>query len=108
MEDPVESLWEKPHPEEYPGIDEVLRMIVMSALALKTREFTDNDWSAYAGCESPNPIMCGWGPYEIIIDANVINIVHELDPFGGVCYQLRGIDSANYDTSGQRSLFASY
>jgi hypothetical protein len=71
------------------------------AKTIPLRDFDRLDWMAFCGCQSENPKM-GWLPeydnpfvddygYFVIVDGDLINIVHCEDIGGGVICD-RGLD----------------
>jgi hypothetical protein len=52
------------------------------------RDFTKNDWACFAGCESENPRIGENGPYMVVIDGDIINILHNDDIYGGQLFTL--------------------
>ena len=52
------------------------------------KPFTQMDWDAFSGCESENPFIGYNGEFAIVIDGNLINIVHSEDSYGGQLFEL--------------------
>ena len=55
----------------------------------KFEPFTQADWDAFAGCETKNPLIGSYGDFAIVIDGDMINIVHAEDEYGGQMYTLK-------------------
>ena len=53
------------------------------------KPFIKADWDAFAGCESENPFIGYYGEFTIVIDGDMINIVHAEDIYGGQMYTLK-------------------
>ena len=68
--------------------DEVLRMI----RAAEFRNFTPEDWGAFADCSTQNPQLGvhhdGTHEYVLILDGSDILVLRDDDRFGGHLYQL--------------------
>jgi hypothetical protein len=52
------------------------------------RQFTKNDWACFSGCESTNPLVGEIGDYCIVLDGEVVNIIHCGDGYGGQLFNL--------------------
>jgi hypothetical protein len=68
----------------YPTSAELLSIIAKTEF----KPFTKNDWYAFAGCESKEPLIGSYNDFIIVIDGHIINMVHEEDQYGGVLYNL--------------------
>ncbi len=55
----------------------------------KFEAFTQADWDAFAGCETAEPMIGYYGDFAIVIDGDMINIVHSEDMYGGQMYTLK-------------------
>ena len=53
------------------------------------KPFDHYDWDAFAGCESENPFIGYYGEFTIVIDGELINIVHSDDLYGGQLFGLK-------------------
>ena len=53
------------------------------------KPFIKADWDAFAGCESENPFIGYYGEFTIVIDGDMINIVHGEDLYGGQMFCLK-------------------
>lgn len=53
------------------------------------REFNKGDFYAYAGVETRNPMIADLDGYVLVLDGDVLNVIHELDSFGGQLFRLR-------------------
>jgi hypothetical protein len=63
---------------------EALRMLCVTDM----RSFTKDDWHAFAGCETKDPLISTDGEFEIVVDGDNINIIHGTDNFGGTSFKL--------------------
>jgi len=52
------------------------------------KDFDKYDWQAFSGCESSDPRIGSADDYTIILDGDVINIIHEDDACGGQLFNL--------------------
>ena len=69
----------------YPTQAELLSFMVQATF----KPFDRCDWDAFAGCESENPLIGAVGMFTIVIDGDMINIVHAEDYYGGQMYTLK-------------------
>ena len=69
----------------YPTKAELLTFIAKAEF----KPFDKYDWDAFAGCESENPFIGYYGEFTIVIDGDMINIIHEEDSYGGKLYSLK-------------------
>jgi hypothetical protein len=53
------------------------------------KPFDKMDWDAFAGCETKNPLIGYYNDFTIVIDGEMINIVHFDDGYGGQMYTLK-------------------
>ena len=68
----------------YPTKAELLDLMVKTTF----RAFTEADWWGFAGCETENPLIGEYNDFTIVIDGEMINIVHPEDSYGGQLYSL--------------------
>ena len=52
------------------------------------REFTLQDWMAFSGCTTLTPKYGECGDFIIVVDGDVVNIIHHQDPYGGQTFFL--------------------
>lgn len=71
----------------YPSAAEVLFLITQT----KFKHFTENDWEAFLGCESENPLIGYNGDYTLVLDGETLNIIHAEDLYGGKLFSLAEI-----------------
>ncbi len=69
----------------YPTQAELLTIIARTNF----KPFDKADWDAFAGCESENPYIGYLMEFTIVIDGDMINIVHSEDEYGGEMYTLK-------------------
>ena len=70
----------------YPTKTELFSIIANT----KFREFDEMDWCLFAGCESKNPLIGYYNEnFSIVIDGDMVNIVHAEDSYGGQLYELK-------------------
>ena len=67
---------------------EALRMISLTEF----RDFDDNDWQAFLGCESEKPRIGFYKNYTIVIDGDTVNIIAEGDEYGGQLFSFSEMD----------------
>jgi len=53
------------------------------------KPFDKYDWDAFAGCESADPLIGYYDEFTIVLDGDMINIVHGEDIYGGQMYTLK-------------------
>lgn len=75
---------------KYPNKSELLSIIIKTEF----EPFTKFDWMAFEGCESDNPLIGYYKDYTIVIDGNIINMVHSKEKFGGELYELNCLNHA--------------
>lgn len=63
---------------------EALRMLSTTTM----EPFTAQDWSAFAGCESKNPMIGTSGDFVLILDGDILCVVHGDDNYGGTLFKL--------------------
>ena len=84
----VTNSWVSQEPDEqnfgYPTAKELLKIISKT----KFEDFTESDWNSFLGCESETPRIGYHEEFTIVLDGDVINMVHHEDLYGGVLYQL--------------------
>jgi hypothetical protein len=84
----VTNSWVKQEPEDqnfgYPTASELLTIISKTEF----ENFTQSDWDGFNGCESKEPRIGYHEEFTIVLDGDVINMVHHEDLYGGVLYQL--------------------
>ncbi len=68
----------------YPTQTELFTVIAKTTF----KPFNDLDWAAFAGCESADPLIGYSGGFIIVIDGDMVNIVHPEDEYGGQMYGL--------------------
>lgn len=64
---------------------EALRLLAIAEM----KPFTPMDWDAFAGCESKEPLIGEVDDFAIVLDDNVLLIVHGEDNFGGVTFEMK-------------------
>ena len=57
----------------------------------KFKHFRENDWEAFSGCESENPLIGYNGDYTLVLDGENLSIIHADDEYGGKMYSLAEI-----------------
>ena len=68
----------------YPTKTELFSIIANT----KFREFDEMDWCLFAGCESKNPLIGEYNDFLIVLDNDMVNIVHSEDEYGGQLFEL--------------------
>jgi hypothetical protein len=63
---------------------EALRMLATTEM----KPFTHGDWQAFAGCESKDPMIGNNGDFVIILDGDLLCVVHSDDNYGGTLFKL--------------------
>ena len=57
--------------------------------------FDKLDWMGFSGCESENPMIADaildGQHYTIVLDGEILNILHEDDGTGGQIFELKGL-----------------
>ena len=69
----------------YPTQAELLGVMAQTTFTA----FTEADWWGFSGCESANPLIGYYNDFTIVIDGDMINIVHSEDEYGGQMYTLK-------------------
>lgn len=69
----------------YPTQTELLPLMAKTTF----RPFGEADWWAFAGCETAEPMIGETDQFIIVIDGDMINIVHPEDEYGGQMYCLK-------------------
>ena len=70
----------------YPTQTELFSIIAQTEF----KPFDEFDWMAFAGCESKNPLIGYYNEnFSIVIDGDMVNIVHAEDIYGGQMYCLK-------------------
>lgn len=69
---------------KYPNAAELLQIIAKTQF----KPFDRDDWYAFAGYESENPLIGYYEEFTIVIDGDQINVIHAQDQFGGELYNL--------------------
>ena len=69
----------------YPTQAELLSVMAQTQF----KPFDRCDWDAFAGCETENPLIGAFGEFTIVIDGDMINIVHAEDIYGGQMFCLK-------------------
>lgn len=72
---------------EYPEAGDLMLLITNTEFST----FTKADWWAFGGCETANPKIGYTDDFTIVIDGDVINVIHENDYMGGKIYRLKEI-----------------
>lgn len=75
---------------EYPTPEVAFTMLMNANM----RPFTPNDWSAFAGCETPSPFIGTTGPYVIVLDGAKLFLLKEGDDGEGCTYELSAVLNA--------------
>jgi hypothetical protein len=52
------------------------------------KPFNENDWEAFAGCDSKNPLIGYTNNMTIVIDGDIVNVIPDDDEFGGYVFRL--------------------
>jgi|LakMenEpi03Aug12_release.lakeMendotaPanAssembly.Ray.scaffolds.fasta_scaffold1400243_2 hypothetical protein len=68
----------------YPTQAELLTVMAKTEF----KPFDKADWDAFAGCETAEPMIGYYGEFTIVIDGDMINIVHGEDMYGGQLFGL--------------------
>lgn len=63
---------------------EAMRMLANAEM----KPFTKEDWYAYAGCESKDPMIGYYDAFVIVLDGDLLNVCHGYDHFGGTLFKL--------------------
>lgn len=64
---------------------EALQMLATANM----RPFTKDDWLGFAGCETKDPMIGEFESFTIVLDGDLVNIVHGDDGYGGTLFQLK-------------------
>jgi hypothetical protein len=54
-------------------------------------EFTEVDWMAFSGCECANPRIGRCAEFTVVIDGDMVMIIHDEDRFGGQLFYLNAM-----------------
>ena len=68
----------------YPTKTELFSIIAKTEF----KPFDGFDWDCFAGCESENPLIGTYNDFVIVLDNDMINIVHSDDEYGGQLFEL--------------------
>jgi hypothetical protein len=66
------------------SLNEALKLIALT----KFSAFSEEDFYAFSGAESEDPVIGYNGEFTIVIDGETINIIHESDETGGQLLRL--------------------
>lgn len=75
---------------KYPTNAELLPILTQT----KFHPFDTADWMVWSGCTTKNPLIGEYGEFTIIIDGNIINMIHSEEEFGGELYELNCLNRA--------------
>lgn len=62
--------------------------LMVLAKTTTIRPFSTDDWCAYSGCTSPEPMIGEYGNYVIIIDGDCLSIIDEYNNSDEVYFTL--------------------
>lgn len=84
----LDGLREEQLPEiTYPKSAELLKIIANTTFS----PFTKGDWYSFAGCETKDPMIGYYDEFTIVLDGNLVNIVHNDDSYGGQLFKLEQV-----------------
>ncbi len=72
---------------EYPDASGLMLLVATTSFS----SFTKADWWSFGGCESTDPKIGYTEDFTIVIDGDIINIIHENDVYGGKVYRVKEI-----------------
>ncbi|KRQ99266.1 hypothetical protein CP49_11760 [Bradyrhizobium valentinum] len=65
-------------------------MLAMTSM----RHFDRADWDMFAGCESRSPMIGEFDNHVIVLDGDLLNIIHADDEHGGQLFKLSDMNAA--------------